>query len=77
MNIDGKHSKGTHLFSLFFDRNSVVYFDSFGNKIKDKLITHIIFSIQSVDSIMSWFYGIIFNEYMIAGKNFLQCTNLL
>ena len=30
INIDDKKSKGTHWVSLFFDRNTVVYFDSFG-----------------------------------------------
>ena len=30
INIDDKKSKGTHWVPLFFDRNTVVYFDSFG-----------------------------------------------
>ena len=29
MNLDNKKSKGTHWVSLFVDRNTVVYFDSF------------------------------------------------
>ena len=29
INLDGKKSKGTHWVSLFIDRNTVVYFDSF------------------------------------------------
>ena len=46
--IHTKKSKGTHRISLFFDKDTVVYFDSFGiediphevfNKIKDKSIT--------------------------------------
>ena len=50
---------------IFFDRNTAVYFDSFGteyipqevlSKIKDKSITYNIFRIQSDDSIMCGFY---------------------
>ena len=55
INLDDKNSKGTHWVSLFIDRNLVLYFDSFGieyipqevlSKIKDKSITHNIFTIQ-------------------------------
>ena len=60
INLDNKRSKGTHGVSQFINRNTVMYFDSFGikyipqevlSKIKDKFITHNIFRIQSVDSI--------------------------
>ena len=52
VNLDDKQSKGTHRVLLFIDRNTVVYFDSFGidyipqkvlSKIKDKAITQNIF----------------------------------
>ena len=55
LNLNDKNSKGTYWFLLFVDRITAVYFDSFGieyipqgvlNKIKDKSITHNIFSIQ-------------------------------
>ena len=78
-------SKGTHWISLFIDRSTTVYFDSFGteyipqevlNKIRDKSITHNIFRIQDNESIMCWFYCIAFVEYMLAGKTFLDYTNL-
>ena len=45
INLDDKKSKGTHWISLFIDRHTAVYFDSFGfeyipqevlNKITDK-----------------------------------------
>ena len=48
INLHDKQSKETHWVSLFIDRNTAVYFDSFGieyipkevsNKIKDKSIT--------------------------------------
>ena len=67
-----KRSKGTHWVSLFFDRNTAVYFDFFVieytqqkvlNKIKDISITHNIFRIQSDDCIMSGFYCIAFTEF--------------
>ena len=30
INLDDKQSRGTHWVSLFIDRNTAVYFDSFG-----------------------------------------------
>ena len=80
-----KKSKGTHSVSLFIDRNTSVYFDSFGieyipqevlNKIKDKSITHNIFRIRGNESIMCGFYCIVFIEYMLAGKILLDYTLL-
>ena len=61
INLDDKSRKGTHWVSLFTDRNTVVYFDSFGiryipqeelNKINDNSITLNIFRIQNNESIM-------------------------
>ena len=65
----------THWVSLFIDRNTAVYFYSFGieyipqevlNKIRDKSITHNIFRMQDNESIMSRFYCVAFIEYMLA-----------
>lgn len=62
---------------MFSDKNTAIYFDSFGtkhvpqeisNKMKDKSINRNIFRIQADDFIMKRFYCIIFIEYMIAGK---------
>ena len=62
---------------LFINKNTAVYFNSFGieyifqrilNKIKDKSITHNIFRIQDNESIMCGFYCIAFINYMLAGK---------
>ena len=70
---------------MFTDRNTAVYFDSFGveyifqevlNKIKDKSITHDIFIIQSDDSITCGFYCIILIEYLLKEKALLDYTNL-
>ena len=67
--------------SLFIDRNSNVYFYSFGiefippemlNKIKDKSITHNIFRMQDNDSVTSGFYCIAFIEYTFTGKTLLN-----
>ena len=86
INLDDKNSKGTHWVSLFIDRNTALYFDSFGikyipqevlNKIKDKSIIHNIFRIQDNESIMWEFYCIAFIEYMFSGKTLLDYTNLL
>ena len=86
INLDDKNSKGTHWVSLFIDRNTALYFDSFGikyipqevlNKIKDKSIIHNIFRIQDNESIMWEFYCIAFIEYMLSGKTLLDYTNLL
>ena len=91
INFDNKQSKGMHWVSLFIDRHTAEYFDSFGieyipgieyilqeilSKIKDKSITHNIFRIQDDNSIMYEFYRIDFIEYMISGNTLLVYTNL-
>ena len=69
-----KNSKGTHWVLLFFDKNTAVYFDSFGieyipqevlNKMEDKSTTNNIFRIQDKESIMCGFYCIALIEYML------------
>ena len=85
INLDDKKSKGTHWVSLFVDRNTAVYFDSFGieyilqkllNKIRDKSVTHNIFRIQDNDTVMCGFYCIAFIEYMLAGRSLLYYSSL-
>ena len=85
INLNDKQSKEIHWASLFCDRNTAVYFDSFGIeyipqdvliKIKDKSITHNIFRIKCDDSIMCGFYCIAFIEYTITGKTLLDYANL-
>ena len=85
INLDDKKSKGKHWVSLFFDRNTAVYFDSFGieyslqeilSKSKDKSITHNLFIIQDDDSIMCRLYCTAFMEKILAGKTLLDYTNL-
>ena len=85
INLDGKQSKGTHWVSLFIDKNTALYFDSFGieyipqevlNKIRDKFITHNIFRTQDNDSNTCRFYCITFIKYILAGKTLSGYTDL-
>ena len=80
-----KQSTRTHCVLLFIDRNTTVYFDSFGteyipqelsNKINEKSITHNIFRVLSNEPMKSGFYCMTFMEYVIAGKFLLDYTNL-
>ena len=86
INLNDNNSKGTHWVSLFIDKNTAVYFDSFETehipqrvltKIKDKSIIHNIFRIQDNKPIMSGFYCIALIEYMLSEKTLLAYTNLL
>ena len=76
--------KGTLWVSLFIDRNTALYFHSFGikcipqevlNKNKNKSVTHNELRIQDEDCIMCGFYCIAFIEYMIAERTLFDCTN--
>ena len=71
--------------SLFFDKNTAVFFDSFGvkyipeevlSKMKDKVIAHNIFRIRDDDSIICGFYCIAFIGYILVGKMLLDDTKL-
>ena len=77
------NSKGTLWVSLFIDRNTGVYVDSFGHeyisqevliKIKHESINQKISKIQSDDSVFG-FFCIVFIEYMVEGKNLLHYTS--
>ena len=86
INLDDKKSKETHWVSLFIDRNTAVYFDSFGteyipqevlNKIRDKSITHNIFRIQDNESIMCGFYYITFIEYLFSLNDYKKNDKII
>ena len=86
VNLNDKKTKRTHWDSLFTDRNTAVYFDSFGieyipkellNKEKDKSTAQNIFKAQDKDSIMCGFYCIAFIEYMLAWKILLHYTTFV
>ena len=77
INLNDKVSKGTYCILVFIDRNTTMYFDTFGikyisqdvlNKTKDKSITLIISRILFNNAISCGIYSITFIEYMIAGK---------
>ena len=68
----------SHWVALFINKNTAVNFYSFQigyilqevlSKIKDKSITHKIFTIQDDDSAMCGFYWIAVIEYIIAWEN--------
>ena len=70
---------------MFIDRNTAVFFDSFGieyipqevlNKVRNKSITLNIFRIQHNEPIMCRFYCIALIEFMLAGKFLLDYTSL-
>ena len=73
--FDDKQSKATNWASLFTDKNTAVYFDSFGIeyipqkvlKSKRQFTTHDIFRMQVDDCVMSGFF-------CIAGKMLLDYT---
>ena len=71
---------------MWVDNNSVIYFDSFWvehipKEIKAFIgrclyITTNIFKMQAYDSIMCGYFCIIFINFMLAGKNLSDYTNL-
>ena len=77
---------GTHWAALYVHNNDVTYFDSFGlehvpKEIKAFIdhslsITTNIFRIQAYDSIMCGYFCIGFIDFMLAGKNLTEFTNL-
>ena len=69
--INYKNSKGTRWVLLFIDRNTAVYFDSFG----DKSVT-VYLKYKNLNLLCVHFYCITFIEYMLSGKTLLYCTNL-
>ena len=73
------------MISLFINRYSAVYFNSFGieyilkeilNKVSDTSITPNIFRIQDNESVMCGFNCFSFKEFMQSGQTLLDHTNL-
>ena len=85
INLDEYSDVGTHWVALYV-KNNVTYFDSFGvehipKEIKKFIngslsITTNIFRIQAYDSIMCGYFCIGFINFMLAGKNLTDFTNL-
>jgi len=86
INLEDDTKAGSHWVALFVLKNKCTYFDSFGIEHLPKEIERFIdglsevdrniYRIQSNDSIMCGYYCIKFIEYMFAGKNLIDFTNL-
>ena len=76
---------GTHWIALFCNKNTVIYFDTFGvehvpEEIKEfignKNIKANIFRVQANDSVMCGYLCIGFIDFILAGKKLAGYTNL-
>ena len=85
INLEEYVDLGTHLVTLFCNRNKIVYFGSFGvehipEEIKEfignKNIKVNIFLVQANDSVMSGYFCIGFIDFMLAGEKLTDYTNL-
>ena len=85
INLDEYADVGTHWIALFFNRNEVVYFYSFGvehvseeieNIIRNKNIKANIFGVQANNLVMCGYFCIGFIDFMVAGKKLTDYTNL-
>ena len=86
INLDEYANLGTHWIALFWNRNEIVYFDSFGvaylpEEVKEfignKNIKANIFQVQANDSVMCDYFCIGFIDFMLAGKKLrTDFTNL-
>ena len=78
LNLDDKQSKGTHWISVFIERNTSVYFDSFGIEfILQEVLTQNIFRTQDKHSVMCRFYCIAFIKFRIATNTLLVINQLI
>ena len=89
INLDEYADVGTHWIALFCKKNKIVYFDSFGvehihEEIKEFIVEFPgnkktkanIFRIQENNSIMCGYFCIGFIDFMLAGKELTDYTNL-
>ena len=85
INLDEYADVGTHWIAFFYNRNEIVYVNSFGvehfpKEIKkfvgNKNIKANIFRVQTNDSVMCGYFCIGFIDFMLARKKFTDCTNL-
>ena len=76
---------GTYWIALFCNGNEIVYFDSFGVEhvpkdikefVGNKNIKLNIFRVQANDSIMCGYFCIAFIDFMLAGKELTDFTNM-
>ena len=85
INLDPSKNTETHWVVIFMKNTEVIYFDSFGieyipkeimEEIGNKNIKTNIFRIQDNNSIMCWYFCILFIEYMLNNKTLTDFTNL-
>ena len=85
INLDECSDIETHWVVLYVQNNDVTYFDSFGVEhipkeirtfISNKNIKTNIFRIQAYDSIMWGYFCTGFIDFMVAGNNLTDFTNL-
>ena len=85
INLDEYVDVGTHWIALFYNRNEIVYLDSFGVEhvpeetkefVGNKKIKANIFRVQANDSAMCGYFCIGFIDFMLAGKKLTDYTNL-
>ena len=79
INLDEYADIGTHWIALFFNRNEIVYFDSFivgYVPVGNKNIKGNIFRVQASDSVMCGYFCIGFIDFMLAGKKLTDYTSL-
>ena len=84
INLDEYADVGTHWIALFWNRNEIVYLNSFGaehvpEEIKEfagsKNINANIFRVQANNSVMCGYFCIEFTDFMLAGKTLTDFTN--
>ena len=85
INLDEYANVGTHWIALFFNRNEIVYFNSFGVEhvpegikefIRNKNIKANIFWLQANDSVLCGYFCVGFVDFMLAGKKLTDYKNL-
>ena len=85
INLDKYKNVGMHWIALFCNKNTIIYFDSFGVEhipkeikkfISNKNIKANIYRVQANDSVMCGYFCIGFIDFMLAGKKLTDYTNL-
>ena len=85
INLDEYGDLGTHWIALFFNRNEIVDFDSFGVErvpeeikgfVENKNIIVNIFRVQANDPVMCGYFCIGFIDFILAGKKLTDFTNM-
>ena len=84
INFDEYADVGMQWIALFYNRNEIVYFDSFDVEqvpekteefVRNKSIIANIFQVQANDSIIFGYFCIGFTDFMLEGKKLTDFTN--